>query len=113
MATGGCRHPRGHPDTHLTYSSVIAASLTRDRCCARPLNRPTDIGDAMSQTGKTRDAQPEKYPEVEAHLDRVEEELSSLRSTLQNRDTLRYADIERMGSSVMALLGKAAAAAWD
>ncbi len=60
-----------------------------------------------------RPAAVEKYPQVEQELKKVEAHLKELRHTLSSKGTLRYADVEKLGSSVSTLLGRAASACWD
>jgi hypothetical protein len=60
-----------------------------------------------------RPAAPAKYPQVEAEMGRVEEQLKALRKTLSGGSTLRYSDVEKLGTAVSTLLGRAASACWD
>jgi hypothetical protein len=60
-----------------------------------------------------RAAAPAKYPQVEAEMGRVEEQLKALRKTLSGGSTLRYSDVEKLGTAVSTLLGRAASACWD
>jgi hypothetical protein len=60
-----------------------------------------------------RQAAPAKYPQVEAEMDRVEEHIKALRQTMSSGATLRYADVEKLGTAVSNLLGRAASACWD
>lgn len=62
---------------------------------------------------KNRAAAPDRYPQVTAELDLVEKRLKSVRQTLTKGDTLKYSDVERLGSAVSNLLARAASAAWD
>ena len=66
----------------------------------------------MAQHQK-RAAAPDKYPLVESELTKVETQLKALRATLSAGSVLRYSDVEKLGSSVSTLLGRAASACWD
>jgi hypothetical protein len=60
-----------------------------------------------------RAADPAKYPQVEAEIRRVEQQIAELRKSLTAGATLRYSDVEKLGTAVSSMLGRAASACWD
>jgi hypothetical protein len=59
-----------------------------------------------------RPAAPDKYGEVLANVQAVEARLKKLRQTLDSGKTLKYRDVEAIGSAVASLVSRAASACW-